>query len=170
MKALLGFLLLVTGAFAEPTSVRFDGRELLRADNPEEEAAGICVYRNKAAGLIAPAYELGVVRIQNVPGDWATIRESFLSVIRKKASLLAAVIRENSNDCVAIVDFAYLRPDGVTYEYAILRHSLNAKHALVTVDLRLQFPVARKDLAARVKKDRYALASEFIQVAKELVK
>jgi hypothetical protein len=168
MKALLGFLLLATGAFAEPATVRFDGRDLLRVDNPEEEAAGIRVYRDKAAGL--PTYELGLVRIQNAPGDWPTIRESLLSMIRKKASLLAAVVREDSDDGFVVVDFACLRPDGVTFEYTILRGSLNAKHELVTVDVRLRFPVARKDLVARVERNRDELASEFTRLAKGLVR
>jgi len=170
MKALLGLVLLVTGAFAEPVSVRFDGRELQRVDNPEEEVAGIRVYRDNAADMMAPAYELGVVRIQNAPGDWPTIRESFLSVIRKKASRLAAVVREDSDDSVVVVDFAYMRPDGATFEYAILSHSLSAKQELITVDVRLRFPVARRDLTARVEKDRDALASEFTRLAKEIVK
>lgn len=168
MRAFLGCFFLITVAFAEPPSVHFDGRELLRIDNPKEEAAGIRTY--KTAGLIAPNYELGVVRIRNAPGDWPTIRESFLGVVRKKGSILATVVRGGSGDDFVVVDFAYPRPDGTTIEYAILRYSQNTKRELVSVDVRLRFPAARKDLVARIKQDRDVLVAEFTQLAEKIVK
>jgi hypothetical protein len=170
MRALLGYLLLITIASAQPTKFRFDGRDLVRVDNREEAAAGIRTYRDSSADTKGPSYELGIVRIQNAPGDWPTMRESFLRVVRKKASLLGAVVRGDPEGDFVVVDFAYLRPDGVTFEYAILRHSLNAKGELVTVDVRLRFPAARNDLATRVEKDRALLVSEFTQLAAEVMK
>lgn len=170
MRALLAYLFLTAIACSQPAKVQFDGRDLLRVDNADEEAAGIRTYRDKSTDPNVPSYELGVVRLQNAPGDWSTIRESFLRVFRNKASLLAAVVHGGPADDFVVVDFAYMRSDGTTFEYAVLRHSLNAKHELVTVDVRLRFPAARNDLAARVEKDRDALVSEFTRLATEIAK